>query len=88
MRYCPPMIFAHRVLYERDEQEVAHSKIRELFGQGGSVPDLESRWMVGRVAPTDLEKWEVADTCYGHYVGFRTRDDQFLFYMTFQGTTR
>lgn len=85
MRYCPPMIFAHRVLYERDEKEVPRELLLERFGPGGRMPDPTDRWNVGQISMTDLTKWGLDKKTSGRYVGFRTRDDQFEFFLTFHG---
>lgn len=85
MRYCPPFIFAHRVYLARGENELATKRIREKFGDGGSLPALGDRWNRGTTAPTELINMGIDKTVSGIYYGFRTRDDQMLFYMTFEG---
>ena len=83
MRYCPPMIFAHRVLYERGEQEVQRKVILDRFGPGGRMPNPEDRWNEGQISMSELTKWGIDKQVYGKYIGFRTREDQFEFFMTF-----
>lgn len=85
MRYCPPMIFAHRVLYERGEKEVTRADLMERFGPGGRMPNPEDRWIEGQVSMTELMKWGLDKKVHGRYIGFRTREDQFEFYLTFHG---
>jgi hypothetical protein len=88
MRYCPPFIFAHRCFVTRAENEISTKLIEEKFGNGGPMPALDSRWMVGKQRIDDLVKWGIDKECYGTYYGFRNRDDQMLFYMLFEGQMR
>lgn len=88
MKYCPPFIFAHRCYLERGEQEMAREKIEAKFGKGGMHPGLEDRWFRGQTVISQLESMGIDKTAYGTYYGFRTRDDQMLFFMMFEGQMR
>lgn len=85
MRFCPPFIFAHRVYLARGENELSAKRIAEKFGQGGRYPQLADRWNRGTTAPTELVDMGLDKFASGAYYGFRTADDQMLFYMTFEG---
>ena len=88
LRYCPPFIFAHRCYVERGENEISAATIKAKFGDGGNMPDTEHRWLRGHTGPLDLKKMGIDRETAGVYYGFRTRDDQVLFYMLFEGQMR
>lgn len=85
MRYCPPFIFAHRCYLTREENELGNKVIEAKFGPGGSLPGQDHRWFRGQTRMDELERMGISKDAYGLYYGFRTRDDQMLFYMTFEG---
>jgi hypothetical protein len=82
------MIFAHRCYIERGEDEVIYDKIKEHFGEGGNYPDPTHRWLCARTPITELTKMGIDKQASGLYYGFRTRDDQVMFYMLFEGQLR
>jgi hypothetical protein len=85
LKYCPPMIFAHRCYIERGENEMSGDTIKEKFGDGGNFPDTHHRWLRSRSPAKELEKLRIGDAASGIYYGFRTRDDQVMFYMLYEG---
>ena len=86
MIYCPPFIFAHRCFLERGESELSFDRIREKFGEGGNFPDTHHRWIRAQNALSRMTNLPEGAT--GVYYGFRTREDQMAFYLTFQGQLR
>jgi hypothetical protein len=85
MRYCPPFIFAHRCFLERGENAPRNDTIASHFGEGGHMPYPDSRWTRTTLGISELMKMGIDKDCHGEYIGFRTRDDQMLFYMLFEG---
>ena len=69
----------------RTENELPAKKIKETFGEGGNLPGLDHRWCRGQTGFDELTKMGIFDKVSGFYYGFRTRDDQVLFYMLFEG---
>jgi hypothetical protein len=86
LRYCPPLIFAHRCYLEGGENQLKRTVIEERFGKWSA--QSECRWTEGQTGKLELNKMGITKRCSGVYYAFRTRDDQVLFYMTFQGALK